>query len=511
VLLKQNTHPTNFTMQVTKDFKIEEKIQAEIEELLLLTDDFISEDVSIHEMEKGILKRLLKLGLALLIYVIESKTKELTGYRPKSGEGKLLESKGLKERKYLSLFGWIDVLRPRHWSKEGGSYYELDERLNLPRASNWSYNLQEWIGENAAENDFRESVRLLNKLLGLNLSGKSSERNAERLGTLVESYYENREKDVEEEAICFSGSFDGKGVPKIKKKKEQEGNPKKRLNKGEKNGIKQMATVSVTSSFVPKVRTKDGIMRGLMGSPLSKVEQDDQSPKVHKKKENDNCWHQNIHRRAFLNDQAKSIEYGLDDIRKRMTNPKSRFVVPIDAGIGLEDKIMAYVEKYGMEEQFDGIIIDIIHVSEYVWDAATATLGENSKLRTDWVRKVLEDLLDNKTDKVIQDFILIIDKANLSENKQKQVNKAITYFTNHKHKMDYKTFIKKGYPVSSALVESACGHLIKERMEQSGMRWSSDGAQNIMDLRAVKLNEDMEDFRDFVIKYEHKKIQNLAA
>jgi len=69
----------------------------------------------------------------------------------------------------------------------------------------------------------------------------------------------------------------------------------------------------------------------------------------------------------------------------------------------------------------------------------------------------------------------------------------------------------KGYPVSSALVESACGHLVKERMEQSGMRWSSKGAQNIMDLRAVKLNDDFDDFKEFVISQEHKTLSHLAA
>ena len=79
-----------------------------------------------------------------------------------------------------------------------------------------------------------------------------------------------------------------------------------------------------------------------------------------------------------------------------MVNPLSRFVVPIDGGIGLENKVLSYVKEYGMEEQFDGIIIDIIHVSEYVWDVGTALFGAKSVLRTDWVRDLLEDLLDSK-------------------------------------------------------------------------------------------------------------------
>ncbi len=60
-------------------------------------------------------------------------------------------------------------------------------------------------------------------------------------------------------------------------------------------------------------------------------------------------------------------------------------------------------------------------------------------------------------------------------------------------------------------MESACGHLVKERMEQSGMRWSSQGAQNVMDLRAVKLNENMEDFMKFVIQQDRKVAFAKAA
>jgi len=83
------------------------------------------------------------------------------------------------------------------------------------------------------------------------------------------------------------------------------------------------------------------------------------------------------------------------------------------------------------------------------------------------VRQTLTDILNSKTDQVIESFKALKAKGRLSKNKKDQIQKSINYFTNHKHKMDYKTFIEKGYPVSSALVESACGHLVKERMEQT--------------------------------------------
>lgn len=261
-----------------------------------------------------------------------------------------------------------------------------------------------------------------------------------------------------------------------------------------------MATVSVTSSFKPKQRSIEAIADALMGV-------ENKQEKVKKKQEqgsNENGWHKDVHRRAFLADQDKAVDYGIRDIKNRIGHTDSCFVVPIDAGIGLEEKVRDAVKKYALENAFDGIILDIIHVLEYVWAAATAIFGEQSKLRSPWVRDRLTDLLSSKTQKVIDNLVAIRDKSKLSKSKSKQLNKAITYFSNHQHKMDYLAFIKKGYPISSAMAESTCGHLVKERMEQSGMRWSSNGAQKVMDLRAVKLNGDMEDFMQFLISSERK-------
>jgi len=94
-----------------------------------------------------------------------------------------------------------------------------------------------------------------------------------------------------------------------------------------------------------------------------------------------------------------------------------------------------------------------VHVSKYVWDCAHAILGEKSKSRSDWDRKMLEDLLDGETQKVINELQQVVDKKALS----------------------------------SAFVESNCKHLVKDRMELSGMRCPSQGVQNMMDIRAVKL------------------------
>jgi len=469
-----------------------------------LTVNFAATDTSIRQMESNYLKQVINLCLNLLKFVIALKVSQKIGKPPTVQKKEQIKNSGKRRRNYLSLFGLIEFTRPSFHSNQRGMLYVVDECLDMPKEL-WSYNLQELTSANATQTNFRESVKTLNSLLDLDLTDVGAKRNINYLGVEVENYYEQKPIEKPEGPICFSASFDGKGVPKIKPLDKTKPKETKRLGKGEKRGVKQMATVGVISYFEPKQREVDSIIRGLMeygGKDKESTES------LEKPEENDNRWHQDIHRRAFLADQDKCIDYGIGRIKSMINHPQSRFVVPIDAGIGLEDKVMKSVKEHGLSDRFDGIILDIIHVSEYVWDSANAVLGEGSKLRADWVKEMLEDLLNSKTKKVISDLIQLRDKGNLTKNKKEKLQKAITYFTNHHHKMDYKTYIEKGYPVSSALVESNCKHLVKDRMELSGMRWSSKGAQNMMDMRAVKLNGDLPDFINFM-ELKNRKI-NLA-
>ena len=387
-------------MQSTTETLLGEKLQEEITKLLKYSDSCIVSLTATHEVEMGLLRHLLSIGKLILITIIKAQISSLASQKVVSIEDELVERKGNSSRDYLSIFGKISFLRPSFWSKLRGKMYLVDNVLELPKHQ-MSYVLQEILLENGSKSDYTESVRVVNSLLLLNISAKSSERNMSELGCLADDFYADFEVEKESSPVCFSASFDGKGVPKIKEKIKKkikkkvkkkssksdakslsddsvspaspDDNPKKRLGKGEKRNVMQMATVSVSSSFVPKVRTKSDIIKALIYSPLSKIKQQKEEEKEGKeatdleKKTNDNRWHQGIHRRAFLADQHKAVDYGIKNIYDRMNHPDSRFVVPIDAGIGLEDKVLESVKKYKLEAHFDGIILDIIHVSEYVW------------------------------------------------------------------------------------------------------------------------------------------------
>jgi hypothetical protein len=490
-------------VQVMTETAIPQAISSEIDKLMSLCQGFTQLPHAMHVMETSILKHLLTLGKTLLVQIVTQHQAAENTASPILVKGQKAEKKGLSARDYLSIFGMISIERQAYYEQSIGKFHPLDDLLQLPNGTAWSYNLQEIVAENASENDYNESVRTVNKILGLGLSGKSSERNIGHFNDAVDEFYEAKQPQPSLVGSCFSLSFDGKGVPKIKEKEPTpDGSlPKKRLGKGEKPNVMQMATVTVLSDFTPKPRSVENILNGLMDKRLVKDKVPQSATDV--KQENDNRWHKNIHRRAFLGDQEKAVDYGMRQLKRRLEKEDGQFVVPIDAGIGLESKVLAGVKKYGLEKKFDGIVLDIVHVSEYVWDSANSIWGEGSDDRYLWVRGRLKTILEGKVGDVIKELKETMDDGKLSEARLKQVEKVHNYFTNHQSKMQYHNYLQKGYPVSSALVESACGHLVKERMEQTGMRWSTKGAQNIMDIRAIKQNENMKEFMEFFIQKQH--------
>ena len=72
--------------------------------------------------------------------------------------------------------------------------------------------------------------------------------------------------------------------------------------------------------------------------------------------------------------------------------------------------------------------------------------------------------------------------------------------------MRYDVYLKAGYPIGSGVAEEACRHLVKDRMEQTGMRWTVSGAQAMLHLRATYLKDHWDDFIEDRIEREQTRL-----
>ena len=82
----------------------------------------------------------------------------------------------------------------------------------------------------------------------------------------------------------------------------------------------------------------------------------------------------------------------------------------------------------------------------------------------------------------------------------------------NRHRMRYDEYLRQGYPIASGVIEGACRHLIKDRMERAGMHWTMAGAQAMMDVRSVWIGDQWSAFQQHRIErelgrlYPHRKL-----
>ena len=173
-----------------------------------------------------------------------------------------------------------------------------------------------------------------------------------------------------------------------------------------------------------------------------------------------------------------------------------------DGAAALQDRILAAFSRFKL-------ILDIIHASEYLWDVANALLGETHPDRTAWVKKQLLCILSGKTETVIQTLESLIQDPATSSAQREALNTTIGYYRRNLPYMRYDRYLARGWPIGTGVVEGACGHLVKDRMEQSGMRWTLSGAQAILDLRAVRINDDWDAYQHFHRKCQHRRLYDF--
>jgi hypothetical protein len=157
------------------------------------------------------------------------------------------------------------------------------------------------------------------------------------------------------------------------------------------------------------------------------------------------------------------------------------------------------------------LVLDIIHATEYLWDAANALLGERHPQRTAWMRRHLAPLLAGQGAAVIAALEQAAAEPPLPATPRQALLRAAGYYRRNQPHMRYDEYLARGWPIGTGVVEGACGHLVKDRMQQAGMRWTQAGAQALLDLRAVRLNGDWDAYWRFHRERQHARRYRTAS
>jgi hypothetical protein len=151
-------------------------------------------------------------------------------------------------------------------------------------------------------------------------------------------------------------------------------------------------------------------------------------------------------------------------------------------------------------------ILDVFHMLERLWQAAHCFCPEGSDEAQAFVTQRLKRVLEGDVGRVIGGLRQMATKQGLRGAKLTQLNRAIGYLHNNRRFMRYDQYLAAGYPIGSGVAEGACRHLVKDRMERTGMRWVVPSAQAMLDLRAVHASDQWAEFQAYRIDAETRRL-----
>jgi len=438
-----------------------------------------------HEAEQGLCKRLLPMGLAALkLYFAQRGTGDV-GPAITRADGEMLpREKQRRGRDDWSIFGTFKVARPCYRMPGAPGSCPLDAPVNLPARCD-SYFWPEWMTVFAVEHPCQESAGFLAPLFALEVAESVVREVAQEAPPASEDFDAQRPLSPEDPAgELLVVSFDGQGVPMLKAAAAK---LQAKLGTGEQRQQKQEALVGVSDTVDPKPQGPEALAALLVDPDAARARR----PRDHVTDEAPRA--QPVRRVASLGRTKPPVMARIKaDAERRDPQPRQPVVLRLDGALGLGRLAPQLFKPW---KRVTGVL-DILHVVGYLWSAANALCGEQSKAGKRWVHQQLTAMLRGRVGYVIGGLRQSLTKQRLRKSVRETLAKVITFFHNHRRWMQYDAYLAAGLPIGTGVVESACGSVVKHRMEGEGKRWSLAGAEAILTLRSLTKSHDHE-LRDY--------------
>jgi hypothetical protein len=479
----------------TQGFK-SEALLGQFQVLLERVQRRAHEGTAIHQVEGALFRDLLAMGLTILGEFVRIQGSGDQGATTTLPEGRTLNRLDhLRERTYRSIFGDLTLKRFAYGTRDGQKIelVPLDTRLQLP-AGDYSYVLQDWAQAFGMEQAWLQVQALLAKILGFDVPVDSLERMNHHMAEEVESFRQQQPvpEPVEEGAIFVVGG-DGKGIPMRRTADEPKPGPHRQ--KGEKANKKRMAIVGTVYSVNHHRRTPQQVVAALFEDG-SKPEEDRPLP-CHK-----HLWACLTYDEGDVHREGLSEVFGwlADELTQRNPNQAQTTVCLMDG----QESLWAAQREYLPPQCIE--VLDLMHVMPRLWEAAHVFHKEGSGAAEQFVRDRLLRVLRGESLYVRIGLRQMATKHGLTGKRRHSIDRICNYLEANAGRMGYDWYLAAGYPIASGVLEGACRHYVKDRMERSGMRWTQAGAQAMLDVRSRWVNGDWKPFQAFRIKRETARL-----
>src|SRR6266851_1979491 len=416
-----------------------------------------------------------------------------------------------RTRPLVTKFGQVIVSRIAYRSPGRRNVHPADAALNLPEEKH-SHGLRRLASIEAARGSMEAAGAAITRATGVTIGKRQLEELARRCAAHVEAFYLQRAVSPAPDDHALVLTFDGKGIVMLpgalrpataKAAASAEGKLATRLSPGEKNGRKRMAELACVYDAAPVPRTPEDVIstpaqkrrkkKAQAGKPKGK--QKPREPQARGK------WLT----ASVTDDIPAVIAAAFDEAERRDPGHAREWAVLIDGNNTQIEAVTAEAARRGITVT---IVIDFIHVLEYAWKAAWSFFEKGEPAAEEWVAAQARKILHGSARQVAAGIRRRATAYGYSPAERAGADEAARYLENKQQYLDYATALSKGWPIATGIIEGACRHIVKDRMDITGARWGLEGAEAILKLRALTANGDFDDYWRYHLRREHERIHH---
>jgi len=399
------------------------------------------------------------------------------------------------QRQLESLFGEVVVTRVGYSTQKPhvSALYPSDGQLNLP-VDKYSDGLRQRVAIEASKVSFAETSETIATTTGGAIGKRQCEEVTVKVSQDFAAFYAGRSGQVTASADdLLVLSSDGKGIvmhtadlrPATAKAAAKAGQSHQtRLSPGQKRQRKRMSTVAAVYHVGRYPRQPEDIIGDSREPPSRPVIRDKR------------VW-------ASVEQDAKSvIASAFTEALSRDPQQQRDWVMLVDGEPHQLNSIKAIAKKQSVSLT---IVLDFIHVLEYLWKAALCFFPSGSEAAETWVQQRALRILSGQASDVAAGVRRSATLRKLSTKAREQADNCADYLLKYREHLRYDQYLEQGYPIASGVIEGACRHLVNDRMDITGARWRLDRAEAVLKIRALRASHDFDEYWQFHKQQEFKR------
>ena len=401
------------------------------------------------------------------------------------------------QRALATVFGEVEVRRIAYRKPGHPNLHPADAALNLPGEKH-SHGLRRLAAIESPRGSFGGAAAAIERTTGQRIGKRQVEGLAAAAAADFGAFYAGRVPPLADAGDLLVLSCDGKGVvmrPGALRRraaaKAARAAPKlaTRLSRGEVRTRKRMAEVGAVYDAAAAPRSPADILPST----------DEQRRSARAGPRAAGKWLT----ASIAADTATVISAVFDHAQRRDPTCTRTWVALVD---GNPDQLHQIHGEAAIRNIPVAIIIDFVHVIEYLWRAAWSFHDGGDPAAETWVRRHALAILSGDTAHVAAAIRRQATTTGLSRTRRAAADTCATYLTSKHPYLDYPTALSRGWPIATGVIEGACRHLVKDRMDITGARWGLDGAEAILKLRAITTNGDFDEYWRYHLAQEQHRV-----